>query len=198
MKHCRRPATAYRVTNADGQSSDVHECDTCHARHTPLVDRETGAVTWRWMPKAGYCTKCRTPIWRFANDPHSGQPVLLWPGPDVRCAQYAHDSGGLSQPIDYCRRCLPKIGRKPTHTLTAGGTRVVFGACVKHVSPAERYAAWFTEERRAFYGAWGRDHLMLDDGNHATFMAQWAADRAAVFTPTKARGVATEPTPDRA
>lgn len=191
MNHCTRPVTAYRVTNADGQSTTVHECDTCHCRHSPIVDYSTGAVTWRWMPKAGYCTRCRLPIWRFATDPQSGQPVLLWPGPDVRSAQYAHENGGLSQPIDYCRRCLPKIGQAPKHRLTAGGTSIGFGACVAHVSVAERYAEWFTEARRAFYEAWGRDHLMLDDTHHQIFMAQWAADRAAIVAADRKRGVAT-------
>lgn len=186
--HCATPATRYEVTKEDGQTSIVHECDGCHRRRVPLIQPATGAVTWWWMPKSGYCADCRHPIWRFASDPQSGQPVLLWPGPEVVSAQFTHESGGLSQPVDYCADCLPALAAPPSHILTNGGTPIAFGNCAKHLSAADRYAAWFTDERGAFYEAWGRDHLMLDDTHHPIFMAQWRADRAAIFNRSDEQG----------
>lgn len=185
-EHCKRPATTYRVTT-DGQTTEVHECDGCHKRRTPLVQPDTGAVTWAWMPKAGYCTACRHPIWRFASDPTSGQPVLLWPGPEVVSVKFSRPDGGFYQPVDYCPKCAPRVGAKPRRPITAGNVPLPVVACVERIPVAERYAAWFTDERRAFYESWSRDHLMLDDTQHAVFMGQWAADRAAIFK-TSTRG----------
>jgi hypothetical protein len=186
--HCQTTATAYQVQNADNERSTVYECDGCHCRRVPIVDGNTGGVTWKWLPTAGYCAHCRAPIWRFATDPNSGQPVLLWPGPEVVSAQFTHASGGLSQATDFCAGCLPKRGTKSPCVLTAGGVPVTFGKCVKHVRARDRFAAWFTEARGAFLIAWARDHLLLDDAQHATFMAQWQKDRDAVHKKPARRG----------
>lgn len=188
--HCQTPATVYNIEDGD-EKKIVHECDGCHRRRMALVDQATGETTWAWLPKSGYCAYCRYPLWRFASDPRSGQPLLLWPGPEVVSAQFEHESGGRSQPIDYCPACLPAIGAPLAHLVTQVGEPLVFGACLAHIASRERYAVWFTDERRDFYSAWGRDHLHLDDTHHAAFMMQWQADRDEIMGNDERRGVAT-------
>ena len=131
------------------------------------------------------CLRCGALLWRCGvqqvevNKVPAGAMFTLWPDPNAICASFS-TATGYTQPVAFCRDCVPALDEPCPTPLTAGGLPIEAGGCVSHITTRERYASTLTRA----YGAWLsvhlRDQLRYDDAMANEIMAAWTREAAEV------------------
>ena len=133
--------------------------------------------------KPGRCLGCEALVWRIgvqqkkANAVPAGTEFLLWPLPSAKFARFRVERNEHEQiyaAIPFCAICATEAVVPILQTFLGVGEGVL------EWEPARtRYAAWYAEDREAFYRAWLRDQVQYEEAEIEKLMQQWQEDRAA-------------------
>jgi hypothetical protein len=97
----------------------------------------------------------------------AGTPYPLWPDPTSVYARLETETG-FAPGIGFCKDHAPALGQRVLPD---------FGPVVGLDFARGRYVDWFRTGREAFYRAWLRDAMSLEDPQINRLMEQWQSDR---------------------